>query len=323
VGVGSFGNGGEVNVYDSAGRNVIQLVSSNAAIYAGAAGNEGDVVVVDSDGRQVIHADGGAAALYVGAEGNEGDIIVRDGVGRQAFHLDSQYALLTVGTEGNEGDIYVRDNGGRVVFHMDGGNAALYIGGERNEGDIIVRDSGGRDVMHMNGDNAALYIGANGNEGDIIVRNSSGTDTIHLDGNSGDIRLMGADVAEEFASPTGVEAGSVLIATGPDEVAVSETAHDRRVIGVASGAGDMKPALRLGTRPGEERIPVAVVGRVYCKVDASAGSIGAGDLLTTSNTPGHAMRVDDPAAAAGAIVGKALAPLEAGRGLIPVVLTLH
>ena len=38
---------------------------------------------------------------------------------------------------------------------------------------------------------------------------------------------MGADLAEEFDSPTTVEAGSVLVATGPDVVAVSETAHDQ------------------------------------------------------------------------------------------------
>jgi hypothetical protein len=76
-------------------------------------------------------------------------------------------------------------------------------------------------------------------------------------------------------------------------------------------------------RPGEQRVPVAMVGRVYCKADAGRGPISAGDLLTTSDTPGHAMRVADPAADAGAILGKALAPLETGRALIPVVLTLQ
>ena len=215
------------------------------------------------------------------------------------------------------------DSAGREVFHVTGDTAALYLGADGNEGDIIVRDSEGRDVMHMDGNFAALYLGTNGNEGDLFVRNSAGTDTIHLDGNSGDIQLMGADLAEEFGSPMEVEAGSVVIATGPDDVVMSETAHDRRVIGVASGAGGLHPALRLGTRPGEQRVPVSMVGRVYCKADAGPGPIGAGDLLTTSDTPGHAMRVADPAAAAGTILGKALAPLDRGRGLIPVVLTLQ
>ena len=360
VNVGTFGNDGDVSVNDSTGRAVIRLRGANAAIYAGASDNEGDVIVVDTGGREVIHADGGSAALYVGTEGNEGDIIVRDGRGSEVMHMDGNNAALYLGASGNEGDLFVRDSGGRQVFHLDGHSAALYIGANGNEGDVRVRDSGGRDVftmdgataaaylgadgnegdlfvrdgdgrnvIHLNGSNAALYVGASGNEGDVIVRNSAGTDTIHLDGNSGDIRLMGADLAEEFAATTEIEPGSVLVAVGPDEVEVSHTARDRRVIGVASGAGGLRPALRLASRPGtpavpgEPRVPVAMVGRVYCKADAQHGAITAGDLLTSSDVAGHAMRVEDPAAAAGAIMGKALAPLEGGRGVIPVVLTLQ
>jgi hypothetical protein len=66
-----------------------------------------------------------------------------------------------------------------------------------------------------------------------------------------------------------------------------------------------------------------VAGRAYCKADAAHGAIGLGDLLTTSSTLGHAMRVADPAQAAGAIIGKALAKLERGTGLIPVLLALR
>jgi hypothetical protein len=95
------------------------------------------------------------------------------------------------------------------------------------------------------------------------------------------------------------------------------------VVGVASGAGDLRSALRLGTRPGEARVPVALTGRVYCKADAGLGPIELGDLLTTSSTEGHAMRVGDHALAAGAIIGKALAPLDEGQGLVPVLLTLQ
>ena len=101
-----------------------------------------------------------------------------------------------------------------------------------------------------------------------------------------------------------------------------ETAHDRCVIGVASGAGDLKPALRLGARPGEPRVPVALVGPRLLQGGRRPGAIALGDLLTTSDTPGHATG-RRPVAAAGAIMGKALAPLESGRGLIPVVLTLQ
>jgi len=47
----------------------------------------------------------------------------------------------------------------------------------------------------------------------------------------------------------------------------------------------------------------------------------AGDLLTTSATQGHAMRVSDRSRALGAIIGKALAALDAGSGLIPILVS--
>ena len=62
-------------------------------------------------------------------------------------------------------------------------------------------------------------------------------------------------------------------------------------------------------------------GKAFCKVDAAFGKIMAGDLLTTSATQGHAMRVSDRSRALGAIIGKALAALDAGSGLIPILVS--
>ena len=70
-------------------------------------------------------------------------------------------------------------------------------------------------------------------------------------------------------------------------------------------------------------MPVALTGRVYCKADASAGSIEPGDLLTSSSTPGHAMKVTNYAEAPGAIIGKAMNSLEKGQGLILVLVNLQ
>ena len=51
--------------------------------------------------------------------------------------------------------------------------------------------------------------------------------------------------------------------------------------------------------------------------------IEVGDLLTTSATPGHAMKATDPLKAFGAVIGKALRPLDSGQGLIPVLIALQ
>ena len=69
--------------------------------------------------------------------------------------------------------------------------------------------------------------------------------------------------------------------------------------------------------------PVALTGRVYCKVDASFGAIRPGDLITTSDTPGHGMRVGDHDQAQGAIIGKAMTRLDEGTGLVLVLVSLQ
>ena len=65
------------------------------------------------------------------------------------------------------------------------------------------------------------------------------------------------------------------------------------------------------------------MGKVFCKVDAKFGAIEVGDLLTTSSTPGYAMKASDPFKAFGAVIGKALRPLTVGQGLIPILISLH
>jgi hypothetical protein len=61
----------------------------------------------------------------------------------------------------------------------------------------------------------------------------------------------------------------------------------------------------------------------YCKVDADIAPIAAGDLLTTSSTRGHAQKVLDRERATGAILGKALRSVAAGKATIPVFVMLQ
>ena len=65
------------------------------------------------------------------------------------------------------------------------------------------------------------------------------------------------------------------------------------------------------------------MGKVFCKVDAQFGAIEVGDLLTTSPTPGHAMKANDPLKAFGSVIGKALRTLKEGQGLIPILIALQ
>src|SRR5258705_704461 len=104
----------------------------------------------------------------------------------------------------------------------------------------------------------------------------------------------------------------------------SKGAYDKKVAGVISGAGEYKPGIVLDKKQSQNRrLPVALVGKVYCKVDAQYSSIEVGDLLTSSPTPGHAMKARDTLKAFGAVIGKALRPLDTGTGLIPILIALQ
>lgn len=143
---------------------------------------------------------------------------------------------------------------------------------------------------------------------------------------TGDIRLANADCAEDFTvhGAQDVEPGTVMVLENGGTVRPSDQAFDTRVAGVVSGAGTYKPALVLDRRADSaHRQPIALMGKVFCKVDATFGAIGVGDLLTSSPTPGHAMRAADASRSFGAVLGKALHPLASGQGLIPILVTLH
>jgi hypothetical protein len=142
-----------------------------------------------------------------------------------------------------------------------------------------------------------------------------------------DVKLIGADCAEEFDladEGEGVSPGTVLVIDTEGALRLSREAYDRKVAGVVSGAGEYKPGILLNKQnsPGT-RVPLTLVGRTYCKVDAGYSPVEVGDLLTTSPTPGHAMKASDPLKAFGAVIGKALCAVKEGRGLVPILVALQ
>jgi hypothetical protein len=142
----------------------------------------------------------------------------------------------------------------------------------------------------------------------------------------------GSDLSEQF-EVNGVEKKMLpspghVVSIDPDhpgDLIVSDRAYDRKVAGIISGAGGVRPgvSLRQEGTAADGSSPVALTGRVYCWADAANGTIEPGDLLTTSETPGHAMKVTDHTRAQGAILGKAMSSLQRGRDLVLVLVTLQ
>ena len=139
----------------------------------------------------------------------------------------------------------------------------------------------------------------------------------------------GSDIAEPFdvKEEEIIQPGMVMSIDpdNPGRLKVAETAYDHCVAGIISGAGGISPGMIMGQSGSmaDGEYPIAMTGRVYCQADVSGGSILPGDLLTTSDTPGHAMKVTDYTKAHGATIGKAMTCLEKGTGLVLVLVALQ
>jgi hypothetical protein len=166
----------------------------------------------------------------------------------------------------------------------------------------------------------------------IYCRNDAGGRALFADGIAAvralDI-LGGADLAEPFDIAGDPEPGMVVVIDpdAPGKLRIAHSEYDTKVAGIISGANGLSPGMLMrdiNNPLASGAHPVAMTGRVWCYADATDGEIRPGDRLTTSSTPGHAMRVTDDGRAPGAVIGKAMTPLAQGeRGLVLVLVNLQ
>ena len=266
---------------------------------------EGNGVWGNSDG-----ANNGVAGTSVAGAGVAGDSKLGDGV-RGISHSSEHAGVVGL----NE---FVQRVTPGLVDRVAGG-AGVY--GESKSGEGI------RGVSHSATHGAV--VGFNNHAQGIAIYGKGGRLAALFDGDvevRGDIRFLSqhGDCAEDFDIAEAAEPGTVMVLGEAGALRQSSRAYDKRVAGVISGAGSYKPALVLDKQESQtERVPIGLVGKVYCKVDAAASPIEIGDLLTTSSTPGHAMKASDPLKAFGSVIGKALEALQEGQGLIPILIALQ
>jgi hypothetical protein len=285
----SFG----VRATSNSGVGLRATSESGRAIEAQAKQN-GIGVVAQSDGGE------GVLGISLTANGVHGKSNSNFGVRAES---NSGVGLRATSESGRAIEAQAKQNGIGVVAQSDGGDGVLGI----SLSGIGVHGKGGR--------LAGFF------EGNVEV-----TGNIGLTGPGSDIRLGNADCAEDFdvCGAHRVEPGTVMVLGVDGTLFESQQAYDTRVAGVVSGAGDYKPAIVLDSRKtAGNRHPIALLGKVFCKVDAQFCPIEVGDLLTTSPTPGHAMVAREPARAFGTVIGKALRPFSSGMGVIPILVTLQ
>lgn len=199
-------------------------------------------------------------------------------------------------------------------------------------GNFLTVDGFGNEQAYLGGDNTAdgVMLGSkNAAVSDVALKNRATLE--YMDLHVGVLHIHGgADLAEPFAveDPGDTVKPGLLMAIDPDrpgKLKVADQAYDRKVAGVVSGAGGIKPGMHMiqSDLADDDSVPVALTGRAYAWADAGNGPIEPGDLLTTSETPGHAMRVTDHERATGAVIGKAMTGLDDGTGLVLVLVNLQ
>jgi hypothetical protein len=258
-----------------------------------------------------------------------------------ACSYNNKFARLFVGAHKSEGGA----KSGFIAMRDNNGEDSIILNGNPGGGDsIAVRESGtikdeNNRIQHFtrnilacsyNDTSAGFRIGAHGGgkPGYVRIRDYDGNDSVIIEGDKGDITLQNADCAEEFDMSSSelseIESGTVMVLDDDGRLEKSSKAYDRRVAGVVSGAGGYKPGIILDKKISENpRIAIAMVGKVYCKVNADESSIAVGDILTTSNIAGHAMKATNRYKAFGAVIGKALQSLKKGKDLIPILIALQ
>ena len=106
-----------------------------------------------------------------------------------------------------------------------------------------------------------------------------------------------ADLAEFYEGDQEYEPGTVLVFGGDKEVTLTNIFGDARLAGIVT----TDPAYVMNKDQTGIAVCLALAGRVPCRV---VGRVKKGDLLTTSATPGCAVKATDPKL--GSIIGKAI-----------------
>lgn len=312
VGGSSTSNTG-INSYVIAGAN-----GSHQAIYGQVSGAATAIrgSALDAAGKA---ADFTGLSEFHGRSFFDGDVGIGTENPLSNFHIlsESSFAEMFITPDTNQfnGDsrIFMAEDDDAtygMYWHYDGGDNQMELWGKAGMSiygpHLEVGRSSGR--IYLKDSTIVFDPDVSGN-GRVI------TDEIEIRG--------GSDLAEYFNSGnidvSTFEPGTVVRVSDVDgEIAPSDVVHDKRVIGIVSGAQGVKTGMYLGQKGtlASGHIPVAIAGRVYVKVTHENGPIEPGDFLTTSSSSGQAMKVIDFDLSRGSILGKALTHQKDGYVLV-------
>ncbi len=330
-GINNSTTGNGIGVYGSqngSGWGVYGLATSGRGVYGNSTSGTGIYgYSMNGDGvRGSCGSSAGWAGHFVNSSSNGGALYAQgSGAGRDEATLRVNNTEPTAGMAA-----YMTSSSTWATMHVqnDGAGETLWLV-NNGGGHIIVAKTDDQWRFWVDGDGITharvleIHGGADLSEG-FDVRGLRADRNDQPDAPSGDVQTQAQDRGPTGETPT---PGMVVAIDpkNPGKLVVSTESYDRKVAGIISGAGGVNPGMLMGQSGSEADgdYPVALTGRVRCLCAASNGPIQPGDLLTTSDTPGHAMKVTDYTKAQGAIIGKAMTTLETGRGLVLVLVSLQ
>lgn len=266
--------------------------------------------------------------LIAGGDGTNGRVTAAGKDNQPVAELSAgdAEAVIAAGQKGGRpGRLTLYDGNAHATFNVTSADGRVIAGGNGVNGRFSTHGKDGERVVELiaSDTESVIGLGQKHRPARISLYDAAAHESIRIDAAAGDIVFENADCAEEFELDGDASPGDVVVIGSNECVHRCTSPYDRNVLGVVSGAGECRTAIVLGRRHNGICAAVALVGKVYCRVEAREHPINSGDLLTTSSIPGHAMLAADSRLSNGTVLGKALRPLPSGRGLIPIVVTLR
>ena len=271
TGVGTKTPSHQLTVRSASSDDTVRLIGPTGGYGYGARLNFGDgdyaYIGEDLDDKLYIYGSGRTAIMGGNVGVGTVDPATKLQVTGSRIRLENGTKRLDLRADGTQVDIETTTND--LYVHSTGAGNHLVLQPLSTNGFVGIRTSAPASELDVNG--------------------TTRTRVLQITG--------GADVAEPFSVNGSVRPGMVVAIdpSDPGQLRIADRASHRTVAGVVSGAGDIQPGLILqqentaatGTHP------VSLSGRVYVWADAGYGAIQPGDLLTTSDSAGFAMKVSD------------------------------
>lgn len=300
------------------------LGTTSPARHLDLAASGADIRFSNSSSSAIQWYEAGSEVAYIGHIGNNVFLENRD-TGYLEFESHNGNINLITDNQINIGE--TRTNPAAII--SSAGNGTSEAGRFTLFNQSIAATNKRSILMQTDGSNDEPFI--------IMYRND-GTQGITLDVDvAGDARITtdelringGSDFAEHFdiiSSEISPIPGMVVSidenSTG--KLTISNESYDRKVAGIISGANGVETGVMMGQvgSIADGDFPIALSGRVYVYANTQGGAISPGDMLTTSSTPGYAMKANDYQKAQGAIIGKAMTKMDE-KGFVLVLVNLQ